>query len=590
MAKGKSSSFSRFLESLGFSRRNPQVRGKRRPLKLESLEDRCLLSALPADLSITKTDNFGGSSAGTVGSAVPGETIWYHIGVTNNGPNTATGFTIADTLPTFLTGQTLTFQNGAASVTIGGTSGKNIFGGFTFNLPAGQSTTFVASGTIPSTTTGQFSNTATVSVSSANTDPNPANNTATDVDKIVPQGNLSVAVTDSAGASSVTGTMGTSSPGASISYTLTVSNAGPNAVTGATLSDTFPAALSGLELVSATSSSSAASTVKPGPQQQYFRLRLGVIQPGGWNEYVFSGTFGQFAAGTSPAQTVYDTATVTAPSGFLDTNPNAVNNSTSATATDTLLPTTNLQITVSDNVGGSSVPSAAGTAAPTGTAIPGDSIVYTVVASNLGPGNVTGATVSAPIPIQLVGLSLQSVVASGGATSSDFPVHSFFDIFTDTVDLAAGSSIIYTLSGTIPSSVSWATGPQLSITATVTAPAGVIDSNPANTATDTDYLAPEADLTAAVTSSAGGSSATGAVGTPNPGDSVVYSVVLSNLGPSDVTGATVGDCFTNVSQVNGASGGAALQVSSVTVTPTANASGALPTSSFEGTPPPSGPN
>ena len=116
------------------------------------------------------------------------------------------------------------------------------------------------------------------------------------------------------------------------------------------------------------------------------------------------------------------------------------------------------------------------------------------------------------------------------------------------MNLPVGSTITYTVTGTISPS---ATG-TLSNTATVTVPTGVTDPTPANnTSTDTDTLAPQADLQ--ITKTDGKT-------TVVPGTSDTYTVVVTNAGPSAVTGATIADIFpatfTNVTYTAVATGGA----------------------------------
>ena len=66
-------------------------------------------------------------------------------------------------------------------------------------------------------------------------------------------------------------------------------------------------------------------------------------------------------------------------------------------------------------------------------------------------------------------------------------------------------------------------------------PAGVTDPTPGNnSATDTDTLAASADLS--ITKTDG-------VTTATPGGSVTYTIVATNAGPSNATGATVADTF-----------------------------------------------
>src|SRR5262249_8967674 len=88
----------------------------------------------------------------------------------------------------------------------------------------------------------------------------------------------------------------------------------------------------------------------------------------------------------------------------------------------------------------------------------------------------------------------------------------------------------------------------LSNTATVTAPPGVTDPVPGdNSATDTDTLTPQAELSIAKTD--------GTIGV-TPGTNTTYSITVTNNGPSNVTGAVVTDVLpagtTCVSATNGA--------------------------------------
>src|SRR5262249_58116749 len=97
------------------------------------------------------------------------------------------------------------------------------------------------------------------------------------------------------------------------------------------------------------------------------------------------------------------------------------------------------------------------------------------------------------------------------------------------LSLGAGQSVTITLTGTIDPA---ATG-SLTNTAHVAPPTGVTDPNGTNdSASDTDTLTPQADL--AVTKTDGVLSAV-------PGTANTYTIVVSNNGPSAVTGASVSD-------------------------------------------------
>ena len=159
-----------------------------------------------------------------------------------------------------------------------------------------------------------------------------------------------------------------------------------------------------------------------------------------------------------------NTATVAVPAGVTDPTPG--NNS--QTDTDTASPKADLSITKSDG---------------TTTYVPGTSTTYTIVVTNSGPSNVTGATVTDPMPAAITSDSW-TATATGGATG--FAASGSGNI-SDTVNMPNGSAITYTVTANISSA---ATG-DLVNTATVAVPAGVTDPTPGNNSqTDTDTASP----------------------------------------------------------------------------------------------------
>src|SRR5207248_5240674 len=119
--------------------------------------------------------------------------------------------------------------------------------------------------------------------------------------------------------------------------------------------------------------------------------------------------------------------TVTAPSVVTDNN--LTNNS--ATDIDTVTLQADLKVTVT--VGKSTVNS-------------GTADTYTIVVTNNGPGNVTGAPVSDNFPAVFTGMSF-TATETGGA--SGFTASGSGNI-NDTVTMPSGSVITYTATGTIP--------------------------------------------------------------------------------------------------------------------------------------------
>ena len=431
-----------------------------------------------ADLSITKTD---GSATYT-----PGTAITYTVVVGNTGPSFVNGAVVADTIPANISGAAWTaVYAGAGSAGAAGGSGDI---NTAINLASGGSATFTISGTVLATATGNLVNTATVAAPAGVTDPNAGNNSATDTDTPNPVADLAITKTD--GVTSVV-------PGTATTYTIVVSNTGPSFVTGATVADTLPAALTGVNWTAAytgTGSSGAAS----GAGNISTVINLAV---GGTATFTVTGTVAATATGT-----LVNTATVTPPVGVTDPTPG--NNS--ATDTDTLVPTADLSITKTDG---------------SATYIPGTAITYTVVVGNTGPSFVTGAVVADTIPANIGGATWTAVYAGTGSSGA---ASGSGDINT-AINLASGGSATFTITGTV---LATATG-NLVNTATVAAPAGVTDPTPGNnSATDTDTPNPVADL--AITKTDGVTSVV-------PGTATTYTIVVSNTGPSFVTGATVAD-------------------------------------------------
>jgi len=426
-----------------------------------------------ADLSITKTDG--------VTSATPGGSVTYTITASNAGLDPVTGATVADTFPAILTCNWTCVGAGGGTCTAAGSGNIND----SVNLPVGGSVTYTASCTINAAATGTLANTATVS--SSISDPNPANNSATDTDTLTPMADLAITKTD--GVTTVTA-------GGSATYTITASNPGPSNAPGATVADTFPASLTctwtcvgaGGGTCTAAGAGNIGDTVN--------------LPAGGSVTYTASCALSAAATGS-----LSNTATIAAPAGVTDPVPG--NNS--ATDTDTIAVSADLSITKTDGVT---------------TVTPGGSTTYTITASNAGPSNAPGSTVADTFPASLT--CTWTCVGAGGGTCTAAGSGNI----NDTVNLPAGGSTTYTASCTI----SGAASGSLSNTATVTAAGGVTDPNPGNnSATDVDTISLQADLS--ITKTDGVTAVTA-------GGNTTYTIVASNAaGPSPATGATVADTF-----------------------------------------------
>jgi uncharacterized repeat protein (TIGR01451 family) len=442
-----------------------------------------------ADLSISKTDG--------VTTLAPGSTVTYDIVVSNAGPSPVTGATVTDIFPPNLvnvsyntggTGGASGFANGTGNITQ------------TVNLPVGATITYTVTGTVPADAAGAISNNATVVAPVGVVDANPANNVANDTDLIA----LNVALADLG----ITKTDGVSTvaAGGSTTYTIVVTNVGTVPVTGATLTDILPA-----NTTLGSFTPPAGWTANTGTPGVVTATNTTPLAPGATTTFTVTANVSPTAAGA-----ITNTATITTPAGTADANaPNNV-----ATDTDTVSATpftADLSVTKTDGVT---------------SVAPGGTLTYTIVVSNAAGGaTVFGATVADVFSPQFSSVTFTATPAGGAAGSSNSPATGVTNI-NQMVTLPAGSSITYTVTAVVsPTAVG-----AIANTATVTGPAGVLDANASNNiATDIDTVAvtvPQTDLSVTKTDNAT---------VVAQGGTITYTIVVTNNGTTDVTGATVTD-------------------------------------------------
>ena len=415
-------------------------------------------------------------------SDTPGTSITYTIVVTNNGPSAVTGANVVDNLPATLSGISWTASYANGSGPANGAGNINVL----VNLLAGGTATFTVNALIDPAATGTLSNTASVTPPGGTTDSTPGNNSATDTTTLLPVGDLSL-----------TKTANNNTPlvGSTVTFTITVSNSGPSNTTGVTVGDLLP---SGLQYVSDTGGGSYNSGTGT--------WTIGTLTSGG------TATL-QITALVRPTGNYANYAQVVT-SNAADPDSTPGNGSTTEDDDDTVIltpiPVADLSITKTD---GSS------------TYTPGAPITYTIVVTNNGPSFVANATVTDTLPANLIGATWTASytgLGSSGPASGAGHINAL-------INLAASGTATFLVTGTM---VSTATG-NLVNSASVTAPGGTSDPNPGNnSATDTDTAAPMADLS--ITKTDGSAEYF-------PGGTTTYTIVVTNTGPSFVTGATVTD-------------------------------------------------
>ena len=447
------------------------------------------------DLSITKSD---GSTTYT-----PGNAISYAIVVGNNGPSNAVGASVADAVPAAITGTTTScVASGTAICGTNGSTGNAVsFTGINVNAGTGNFVTITVSGTVSPGASGNLVNTATVAAGPGQTDPATGNNSATDTDTLATITDLTITKTDGSP---------TYTPGTAVSYAIVVGNNGPSNALAASVTDTVPAVITGV-----TSSCVATGTANCGtnvnPAGNAVSL-TGVNINAGAGNFITLTVSGMVSAGATG--NLVNSATVNVGAGQIA----PTSTPKTATDTDTAMPVTDLSISKSN---GST------------TYTPGAAISYAIVVGNAGPSNAVGASVADAVPATITGV-VSSCVATGtascGANNSSGNAVSFTG---NNINAGAGNFVTITVSGMVSA---MATG-NLVNTATVTAGPGQTDPAPGNnsaTDTDTPLLMTNLSITKFNNSRVVYSGAT-----------PMYTITVTNLGPSNVAGAMLNDIMSS---------------------------------------------
>ncbi len=423
-----------------------------------------------ADLSLTKTVN----------NPMPniGSNIIFTITVSNSGPNDATNVAVADALPAGLTFVSATASQG---------SYNNTLGVWTIGTIAnGANVTLQITATV--TSSGPITNTAQVS-SSDQIDPDstPNNNNPNEDDQqsitLTQLADLSLTKTVSAPSGGV---------GHNVTFTITVTNAGPNTASNIAIQDQLPV---GLTLVSATPS-----------------------------QGTYNGLTGIWAVGTlasSASATLALVVKPTTPGNFTNiaqviasdqSDPDSVPNNNNPTEDDqddvsfTALPA-DLTINKSHN----------------GNFLVGQTGLYTLTVSNLGPGHTTDPiTVTDTLP---TGLTFVSGIGSGWTCSAALQVVTC----TNPGPLASGANSVITLTVSV--------GPEAAPNVTNCASVSTPDDTNTNNNNDCDpttVIGPDLAIQKNHT------------GNFTIGQTATYTITVTNVGPIPTVGTiTVTDTLPN---------------------------------------------
>jgi|GEM_PF-3316640 len=419
---------------------------------------------------------------------VAGDSGSWSIVITNTGPSDATNISVIDTIPVDFQSPTWVCSATGTGSCANTTGSGNI--SETVDLPEGESATYIVSGTINPASTGNMLNTANVSHPN---DDNPNNDSAPDnatidldVDLVVTKVHSPMVFV----------------PGMPITYTITVANAGPSNVTGITFLDNLPTAM-------LTPSWTCSSILGTGS---------------------CATTSGTGSVISTTIDLNVNSAVSFAISGTLDpTITSAVANSVTVTHPDDDDPDNNTDTTTA-NVDPQVDLEISKTHTPT-PLVAGSAVTYTVKVKNNGPSFAYASNVIDNMPASLLTPSWTCVVTTGTGTCANATGSGNIN---ELVDLASGSEATYTISATVDSSASG----NITNNASVTNDDETDSSD--NSASDSDEVIKVADLATIKTS------------TPDPliaGGSVVYTITVTNNGPSDVIAASLVDTIPATVQV-----------------------------------------
>jgi len=249
-----------------------------------------------ADLSVTKTDGVTSVSAGAA--------VAYAIVATNSGPNGADLATLVDAAAGGLLKTAVTCAAAGGAVCPTGVTPAQIEAGLTIpTWPSGGSLTFTVTATV-TVPSGTVTNVVTTAVPAGVIDPNPSNNTATDVDGVTPPTatDLTIRITD--GVSEIL-------PGQALTYRVVVTNLGPGPVAGVLVQSTAPPGVSFGNWTCVASAGSICAATGSGHLSTPATLLAG-----GTLTYTIAATVSGTASGSLTAR-----ATVTAPAGVVDPTP-----------------------------------------------------------------------------------------------------------------------------------------------------------------------------------------------------------------------------------------------------------------------------
>ncbi len=480
------------------------------------------------DLTILKTIVTNPASTGAPAIAAPGSTITYTLTARNDNPTTGAGSSrattvqVTDNIPDGI--RVLTATLGSTALTVPASAGDTTPSNpddLIVSIPdllvgTTNQQIITITAVVLGATSGLFTNTATIVSTSTteNADTNANNNSASVQANAQRNIDLAVLKTITTNPASTT-TPATAAPGSTLTYTITASNNGPLDATTVRVVDNIP---DGLQVISVVSSDNTDQVTTP-------PSALDTIAA---NNDDITIDVGNLAVG-SGASTI-----ITVIARVLPATQGNFTNVATISATDTA---TNIETVTNNNsssIAANSPRTVDLTVLKTGptTAVSGNTITYSMTATNNGPSDAIGVQVVDNIPdgIRVISATVNGNTVTIPASASDSTTANPDDITFPVGNLASGgsSTTIIIVAAILPASTAALVNSAV-ISTTDTATTETPTTN--NSASITTTLTQQNDV--GITKSGPTSSVAGGT--------VTYTMNVTNNGPSTATSVSVVD-------------------------------------------------
>ncbi|MFF2073563.1 hypothetical protein ACFVXG_02280, partial [Kitasatospora sp. NPDC058162] len=426
--------------------------------------------------SPTPQANLTVSKALLTSPVVPGQQVQWRVTVTNGGPSRARNVVVTDQVPAGVSGASMTADSGAANCPISG----GVATCPAVEIPAGSSASWTLSGSLDPNATVTPTNTVTVT---GGPDPSASSHTAVASPTATPAPQAGLTVSKTLVTNPVV-------PGQQIQWQINVFNAGPSRARNVVVSDQIPAGVSNAVMI--------------GPNRTSCPISGGVatcpaveIPAGQALNWTLTGTLDSNATVT-PGNTV----TVTG-------GPDPSVSTHTAVASPTSSPSPQASLSVSKVL-------------LTNPVVPGEQVQWRVSVTNGGPSRARNVVVTDQVPAGVSGASMKA-----DADGANCPISNGVATCA-AVEIAAGQTLSWTLTGTLASDATVTPGN------TVTVTGGPDPSVSTHTAVayPSNSPSPQANLTV---------SKVLPTNPVVPGEQVQWRVSVTNNGPSRARNVVVTD-------------------------------------------------